>query len=119
MLVSTSKLVVPIVTLIVSNWQKIFTVEINCSSDFKILQILKPSVSNFQTVFSIHDLYRYRIFVSSKSLSPKKLRQTKCLLFKFKIMKLTKTSILPNFQVPNCFFYITVYCKLYHTKIEK
>ena len=43
-----------------------------------------------------------------KTCRQRKLRQTKCLLFNFIIQKLTKTPILPNCQVPNDFFGITV-----------
>ena len=35
----------------------------------------------------------------------RKLRQTKCLLFDFWMIKLTKTLILPNCQLPNGFFW--------------
>ena len=38
----------------------------------------------------------------------KKLRQTPCLLFNFWMMKLTKTPIFPNCQVPNGYFLFIV-----------
>ena len=59
--------------------------------------------------------------ISSRSLRKtchqRKLRQTKCLLFNFWVIKLIKTPILPNCQVPNGFFWYS--CKFYHSKIKK
>ena len=40
-------------------------------------------------------------FPQKKTCHQRKLRQTKCLLYNFWMIKLTKTPILPNFQVPN------------------
>ena len=50
---------------------------------------------------------RVKYFLSFPQKNQGKLRQTKCLLFNFWVMKLTKTPILPNCQVPNGFFGIT------------
>ena len=52
-----------------------------------------------------------------KTCHQRKLRQTKCLLLNFWVIKLTKTPILTNCQVPNGFLMYN--CKFYHLKIEK
>ena len=47
---------------------------------------------------------KYFLSFPQKNLVQRKLRQTKYLLFNFWMIKETKTLILPNFQVPSCFF---------------
>ena len=63
--------------------------------------------------------YVQNIFSRSlkKTSHQRKLRQTKCLLFNFWMIKLTKTTILPNCEVPNGFFWYN--CKFYHSKFDK
>ena len=55
---------------------------------------------------------KYFISFPHKNLS---LRQTKCLLFNFSMLKLTKAPIWPNCQEPNGFFWCI--CKFCHWKI--
>ena len=52
-----------------------------------------------------------------KYFHQRKLRQTRCLLFNFLMIKLIKTQILPNCQVQNGFFWCNR--KFYHQKMEK
>ena len=68
-----------------------------------------------QWFFWSHQAFEGHIFRTEiKILNPgsrdisQKLRQTKCLLFNFWMIRLTKTPILPNCQVPNVFFCIIV-----------
>ena len=53
---------------------------------------------------------------SSKDYA-KKLKLFQLLMDIKWMLKLTKTPILPNLQVPNGFFWYK--CKFYHSKIEK
>ena len=46
-----------------------------------------------------------------------KLRQTKCLIFDFWMIRLTKTPILPNCQVQNSFFWYDIHFDLQTLKI--
>ena len=75
-----------------------------------------------RTSFSVSQQRKAWTFCKMNALNP--LRFTshqknweKCLLFNlanFGMIKLTKTSILPNFQVPNNWFLYN--CKFYHSK---
>ena len=51
---------------------------------------------------------KYFLSFPKKTCHQRKLRQTKCILFNFSMIKLTKTPILPNFHVPSVFFCMTV-----------
>ena len=51
----------------------------------------------------------FSLVLSKKPCHQRKLRQTKCLLFNFWMIKMTKTPIVLNWPVPNGFFFgITV-----------
>ena len=54
---------------------------------------------------------RYFFLFPQKTCYQRKLRQTKCLLFNFWMIKLTKTLILPNWQVPNGLSHRYIYKK--------
>ena len=68
----------------------------------KVAIICQPSVAQWAIWPGIW--VKYLLSFPQKTCHQRKLRQTKCLLFNFWMMKLTKTSILPNCPVPNVFF---------------
>ena len=63
------------------------------------------------------NMFKMFSLVCSKTCQLRKLRQNECLLFNFCMIKLTKTPILPNLQVPNVLFCIIV--NFITPKIEK
>ena len=74
-----------------------------------------------QWFFWSHQAFEGHIFCTEiKILNPgsrdisQKLRQTKCLLFNFWMIRLTKTPILPNCQVQNSFFF----CIIVHFNLQ-
>ena len=77
-------------------------------------------VMGSRTSFSVYEAWTFCKMDALNSLRfiSQQKNGEKCLLFKlanFWMIKLTKTPILPNSQVPNSFFWYN--CKFYHSKI--
>jgi hypothetical protein len=72
-------------------------------TSFSVSQKLRPELSA-------------KLMLSIPLDSPLTRKTEKSVYFSILQIKLTKTSILPNWQVPNIFFCYN--CKFFHSKIE-
>ena len=66
--------------------------------------ILPGALIPYCAIIRARFMCKYFLSFPQKTCHQRNLRQTKCLLFDFWMIKLTKIPILPNFQVPKWLF---------------
>jgi hypothetical protein len=102
------------VTWSISSWQKYYKSVFFPKDEWWVAELLFLSLNNGGLNFLQNEMLS---ILSDLPFTRKIKNWDKCLLFNlanFWMIKLTKTSILPNCQVPNsCFLYN---CKFYHSK---
>ena len=96
-----------------SSWERQMKIE-------RMYQYVGLAIERFQVwILSESQIFCNEIKIlnpGSRDIS-QKLRQTKCLIFDFWMIRLTKTPILPNCQVQNSFFWYDIHFDLQTLKI--